>query len=354
MSNSLSLDELKAQNAAEEALKAEPPENVIEETEKPDVTQTESETLDANTGEDNEQKPDDDANSSEEDGEESESEEWLKGDLDESQGEKKFSGEDVGIAKARLKAKLTKKLDAKDTEIEELKSRLNTLETSAPPAQQSELQKPKRDDFFDADDQDEAFTDALMDWKLNKHQAGQAAAAASATAEKAQQDNAIKISQGEDDHYERAANLVQKSGISVEKFQTADSAFKQAIDIVVPNGGDDIAAALVSKLGKGSEKVVYNIGVNTDKQAELTKLLKADPSGLEAYGYLVELKLSLNASSKRRTNAPKPAPEIKGDVVTNSSLKAIKKQYQAAKTPQARFDLRRKAKASGAKDVNDW
>ena len=348
-------EEFKAAIADAEA--AQTDENAEVETEETEAPQAEEETPETEAGAEATQETEEVAETSEDESEETELEDWMKGDGHESQVDKKFSGEDVGIAKARLKTKLNKRhageLEKKDARIAELEA----LQTAAPASQPSELQKPKREQFDDADDPDEAFTDALMDWKLDKHKAGQAAATAATEQQQAQKEQLRKISQGEDDHYDRAAELVQKSNIPVEKYQAADTAFKQSIEVVVPNGGDDVAAALVARLGNGSEKVVYNIGVNAAKQEKLTELLKSDPSGLDAYGYLVELKLELNSPTKRKTKAPKPAPDVKGDVVENASIKALKKQYQAAvKTgnSQQRFDLRRKAKAAGAKDVNDW
>lgn len=345
-------EEFKAANALAEA--AQTDENAEVETEETEAPQAEEETPETEAGTEDTKETDEDAESSEDESEEPELENWMKGDGHESQADKKFTGEDIGIAKARLKTKLNKRHEG---ELEKLQARITELETQPQSNQPSELQKPKREDFDDKDDPDEAFTDALMDWKLEKHQAGQAAATAATEQQRVQQDQATKVSQGEDDHYDRAEKLIEKSNIPAEKYQAADTAFKQSIESVIPTKGDEVSAMLVARLGEGSEKVVYNIGVNKAKQEKLTELLKSDPSGLDAYGYLVELKLELNSSTKRKTNAPKPAPTIKGDVVENASIKALKKQYQAAvKTgnSQQRFDLRRKAKAAGAKDVNDW
>ncbi len=347
------LKELKAANAEAEA--AQTDENAEVETEETDAPQAEDEPTETNAVEDEPNETEGDAETPKDEIGETETEDWMKGDGHESQAEKKFTDSDIGI----VKSKLTKKLEKRhSTELEQTNARIAELEAQlkAQPVngQKSTLQRPKRDDFYSDDDPEAAYERAFEDYLIAKTKADRSAEFAATESKRVQEAQAQKIAQGEDAHYDRAAELVAKSGISVDKYQAADTAFKTAIENIVPNGGDNIAAALVARLGKGSEKVVYNIGISAERLNKFTDLLKSDPSGLDAYGYLVERKMELTTSAKRKTNAPAPAPTIKGDVVENADLKSIKKQYKSAKDPQKRFDLRLQAKKAGAIDVNDW
>jgi len=316
---------------------AETDENLEVDTEETETSQESEGAEEADKTDDKAEDTDEGGEPKAEDTDEEEVEDWLKGDDHTSQAEKKFTDGDIGKAKAKLKAKVK----LKDGEIEKLQAEIAELKVPKQ-AQPSNLQKPKRDDFFEADDPEDAYTDALMDWKLNNHQATQAAANATVNQQRAQSENELRVSQGEDKHYERAGNLVNESNISSDKYQAADGAFRQAIEDVAPGDGDNIAAALVTRLGPGSEKVVYNMGVNKAKLVKFAELLRSDPMGLDAYGYLVELKTELNSPNKRKTNAPTPAAEVKGDMVVND----LKKQLEKAESSgdiQAQVSLKSNA-----------
>ena len=113
---------------------------------------------------------------------------------------------------------------------------------------------------------------------------------------------------------------------------------------------------MIAGLGAGSEKVMYSLGVNNARLAELKNRLIADPSGVTAGMYLGELKSEISAPQKRKTNAPKPAAQLKGDEQANDKFKAAKKNYEAAHkrgdTSKA-FTLKRAAKKAGA-NTKTW
>lgn len=324
----MSLEELKAENAAEETETQEQPQAIEEE-----VTDEAAETETEESSET--------AEISEPEAEAVEAEDWMQGDDDTT--EKSFTSSDIAAAKKKLRAKLDRK---HEEETNELKAELERLR-SAQPAK--ELNRPNRDDF----DDEEQYLDAYVDWKAEKQSA--ARAAKSKQAEQLEHANRVKqeVSQGVDSHYERAIKLSEGSGISPELYQQADHVVRSMVDSVFPNQGDLITDTLIANLGEGSEKVFYHLGVNSERRAKLKDLLAKDTSGMKAAMYLGSLKSELIAPAKRKTNAPKPAAQPQGDQTTGDKFKSLKKRYDSAKDAQSRFDAKREAKLAGA-DTSNW
>ena len=333
------LEELKAENAAAEVEVKTPPQEVETEIEvvAAEVKAEESgEVVEPN----------------EDETEKTEVEDWMQSDEPESQADKKYSGEDIGNAKAKLRSKLDKK---HNTETDELKAEIERLKNGRVDAKG--LNRPKRDDFNDAEDPDEAYIEAFTDWKLEQSQAKAATKTKQGDQLKKAEEFKANVTKGVDQHYERAVELSENSGISPELYQSADLKVRQAVESVFPDAGDVITDTLITNLGKGSEKVFYNLGVNTAKRDEFKKLLSEDSSGMKAAMYLGTLKAELSAPNRRTTNAPSPAANISGDAQAgNDPFKADKKAYDNATKngdTQAAFTARMKAKKAGAK-VSNW
>jgi hypothetical protein len=339
------LAELKAANAAEEEA-AQP---VAEEARNHEELETETEG-ETQTGVDDEE----DAESGEESSE-TDTEDWMRGD---EQGtpdaDKKFGDGDVAAAKRKLRAKLERQhqteLEKLQQEIEELKKSKSEpqpdLSSSLPP-------HPKWDDFADKDNPEAAYTEALVEYNA-KAQAAKAEAAQKAEAIRRQrEEQSSKISQAVDQHYDRAVGLAEKSGISADAYKAADLNVRQMIDSVIPGGGDPVTDALIANLGEGSERVMYNLGVNSGRRAELEKRLREDSTGLRAMAYLAELNATLKAPSKRTSNAPAPSPQINGDKKGPDNLKRLRQRYDKAKTSQARYEIRKEARQAGV-NTRDW
>jgi hypothetical protein len=247
-------------------------------------------------------------------------------------------------AEAKAKASdLEKRLEETARELEELKK--------ARTAPAKILDKPARDAF----DTDDEYFEALTDWKLKI--ARETEAAESSQKEKARQQEEVisRVQRGVDDHYTRVAKLSETAGIAPEAFQAADLKVRQAIDTVFPDAGDDITDALISQLGEGSERVFYNLGVNTKRLSEFIGLLKEDKNGLKASVYLGKLSAQLQPI-KRESRAPDPMDEIKGDRSGGDSAGHLKKAYQEAHKNgdiNKAFNLKRQAKKDGI-DVKGW
>lgn len=334
------LEELKAENA-----KAE--EKVQEKTETP-VTETEEEAAEEEELETEEQA----AESDEEESEETEVESWMLTEEQTSEGDDaKFTGGDIAAAKRKLKAKLGKK----DDEVEALKAEIERLKNGSSKPQPaainpSESEMPMEEDYeFDK----VKYKAAMTAWVTSKVNAGNAASNQASQQTQTQAENKRVLDSKVDEHYQRAAILIKESGIDEEKYQNADLVVRQAVESVLPQNGDQITDYLISKLGKGSEKVIYFLGNNAAKRAEFVETFRSDPNGIDAAIMLGELKKDVTAPKKRVSKAPAPASQAKGESGSETASK-LKKQYEkAGDDVQTRIDLKRKAKAQGH-DVSTW
>lgn len=347
----MTLEQLKAENA-----KAEAEANRDPQTDEPKVeaeaTEEELNTEDpADTGSEEEGEP--------------EAEPWMSTGEDEGSEtgdeshaqERKFTDSDVAAARRNMRAKLERKHDKEKSELEQ---RIADLESklSVRPAQQMQgkAAKPKLSDFEDEVNPQEAYMEALTDWKIATNNATQ-----HASAQKDEQARAIReyeesVENAVEQHYERAVDLAQKSGIKPEMYQAADLKVREMAEEVFPDAGDAIVDNLIYNLGEGSEKVMYNIGVNAKRRAEVRKLLLEDRTGLRASAYLGRLSGELSSPGKRTSKAPAPAANPAGDSKTSESYRALKRKYTDAHKrgdTQAAFNARREARQAGA-DVTDW
>lgn len=341
----MTLEQLKDENAKAEATATPDPQK----GEATDETPAAKEELEADTG----------AETS--DGEEGESkvEPWMQSGEEESDtdghasDERQFTGSDIAAAKRKLRAKLDKRNEVLQSEKEALEARVKALESgrAATPATGA-AEKPQRDSF----ETDEAFFEALADWKIATNSASQHAETEREKQQRKIREYEEQTSEAVDQHYTRAVTLAEKSNITPEMYQAADLRVREMAEEVFPKAGDEIVESLIATLGEGSEKVMYNLGVNTARRNKLRDLLKQDQTGLRAATYLGQLKGELNPPGKKRTQAPAPAADPTGDSKTTESFKALKAKYTAAHNKgdsQAAFNARREAKQAGA-DVSNW
>lgn len=350
------LAQLKEENAKLEAEAAANPQAAVKDdpvTQDEPVIKAEAENEAADLPKD-EPESDADPDDDEPKGKEAETEDWMKPDDDQtssSNGEKKFGDTDIAAAKRKLRAKLEAK---HESEAEKLKQRIKELEQRQ--GQQPDLQKPKREDFYDKPDPDEAYAEAVAEWKWEQKNAESQAERAAREAERQRLERLQEVSQGVDSHYTRAVKLAEESGISAEMYQSADFRVRQAVDAVFEGAGDSITDALIANLGEGSERVFYNLGVNKARLSQLQDLLKTDRTGIKAAVFLGSLKSELTAPQKRKSNAPKPAPVAEGDAAQSNRAKALKSKYDkahAAGDSQAAFNAKREARQAGV-DTNQW
>lgn len=283
-----------------------------------------------------------------------EAESWMQSDDQASQDAgktPKFTDSDIGAAKQKLRAKLERE---HQSETEKLRARIAELEQakSAPVVQVGE--KPRREQFYEMDDPDEAYSEAMVEWKLATMRAEHQKTSQQVDQERRALERMQSVTQSVDQHYGRAAKLAEASGIAPEVYQSADLRVRQAVDQVFPGGGDGIVDSLIANIGEGSEKVFYNLGVNNKRLSELERLLREDPTGLRASVYLGRLSAELSAPAKRTSNAPAPAAQAQGDANTTASGAALQRQYKdAGGDVEKRISIKRKAKAAGV-DTSSW
>jgi len=338
----MTLAELKEQNAAKELEAAKPPQAEAEEEEivADEVATDEPGKVAEPGGEDDT----------------IESEPWMLSDEQTSQeegGEKAFTGSDIAAAKRKLRAKLEKSND----EVADLRAEIEKLKTQrlAPAASHDSHQAIKRPMLNDFDTTDE-YGEALDEY-IEAKTLATVQKATNGQAQTAQQEQAKEaFTAAVDQHYERAATLAEKYGITAEVYQQADLAVRTAIEQIMPNQGDLVTDQLINSIGEGSEKVMLYVGRNKGKTAQLQQALLSDPTGMKAVAFLGRMSGEVTAPKKRNSQAPKPATQLKGGsaVPVSAEAKALRKTYQAAKgNPQARYDARKAARKAGL-DPSDW
>lgn len=330
-----SLAELKAENAAEDnqdgLLENEQVEEV--ETQEHDGSEDEStETEDEEDGQDVQ-----------------EVEGWL---VDDSEEEAKTVP--VGVlanVRGELKGKLKDVKGERDSlrdELDQLKQQLQAQTSGAVTAKP----EPKYDDYGS----DAEYQKAYMDWKFDTQQSQMSKSQQEQAQQRQLEEQQRQLQESVSKHYERAGELINKHGISAEVYQQADTNLRRAVDNVLPGHGDSSVDLLLSNLGEGSEKVAFAIGKNQKLLDEFQSHLRADPSGFKAAMYLGEQKAKLTQPIKRKSNAPKPGASVKGDAVSNPSVSALKKKYDAAhkkNNGQEAFRIKRQAKKDGV-DTSKW
>lgn len=158
-------------------------------------------------------------------------------------------------------------------------------------------------------------------------------------------------------HYERADVLTKENGISPEVYKQADEVVRNGIDSVAPNMGNFVVDQMISKLGEGSEKVMYYLGRNATALQQLQNSLASDPTGMKAAVFLGRKMAELSKPKKQQSKASPPPSTASGDEKPQTrSEKALKKAYQAAhKSGNATegFRLRQEARRGGY-DVGKW
>jgi hypothetical protein len=265
------------------------------------------------------------------------------------QTEEEPLGDVSGQTHIRIKQKLKGRISDRDAEIEQLKSEIEQLK--ATPAATA-LKRPKEDDF----DTDKEFEAALEDYD-NK----MAQSRFDNIENKRKQAELLKkhqanIQQAVDSHYQRADELIEKSGIKPEIYKNADTVLRESVDTILPKQGDIVVDQMISLVGDGSEKVLYYLGNNKTALNEFKSLLIDDKTGLKAAIYLGQQKERLTNPKKQTTRAPAPSPQLGGDAPDSSKVKSLKKVYDKAhkaRNSQAAYNAKKQAKAAGV-DVSNW
>jgi hypothetical protein len=335
-----SLEELKAENALLEEQTTETTQVEVEESDELDaVEEVTSETDGLGEG-------------SEEVDSETETEAWMQTEEQASENaDAKFTDGDVAAAKSKLRAKMERQ---HNSELDELRAEIQTLKQVNQPVQTEQRQMPT----LESSGYDEAKYQAEMQSWVTENAATSVNAVVQKQQQAVQRQQAVQhLESSVDQHYERAAKLVNETGIKPEVYQAADATVRQMVETVYPNGGDAVVDGLISNLGDGSEKVMYYLGRNQKAMSELKAKFVSDPSGISASIYLGKLAGEKLTPQKRVSRTPKPAATASGDTQgeSASTRKLIEKYQRAHKkgNHQESYNLRKEAKAAGV-DVSNW
>lgn len=335
----LTLAELKAQNAAEEA--------------EAEVPQTDAETTN-DAGLENEAEPEKVAEPETGKADETKPEAWQLVDDDE-QGSQDEVTVPVG-AHARMRSKLKGRIGEQNDEIKQLKAEIAELRSGVQKPADATVQRPKLEDF--ATDQEyeqalDAWYDKKVDRKLETFRQ---------TDEQAlrQQREAERVSTAVTQHYAEAEQLAKDNDIAADTYRAADMAFRSVFERQYPDAGDAIADSLIARLGelgKGSAKVTYYVGRNKAAQAALAESLRQDPTGMHAAMYLGQKMAEIAPPRRKVSQAPEPAANATGDVsVVSADEKRYRDAYRKADKAgdvQKRWEARVAAKKAGF-DVSQW
>lgn len=351
-----SLKELKAENAAAEEAAKDIKVDDNKEIVKDDYVEVEETKVEVE-----ESKPEgEDA-----DGDKSEIESWMQTEEAEASEDDQKSGfvPNHEAASRRRKSKALKgELKESKSENEELKARIAALESgTAPQAEVKETLPPRptrEEHLFDDDAYDAAideWNDKKFDFKLKNHtQASQQETNQTQQLQAAQKTQDKHVG----DHYERAQKLVDDGKITTEAYQNADRLVRTTIESVFPGRGDQITNGLISTLnalGEGSEKVMFQVGVNPAVMSQFQSLLMSDNTGMAASAYLGKLQANISTPQKKRSRAPTPGSKVEGEGGGGGKDGSLQKQYNKIDSNdiQARISFKRKAKKGGV-DTKQW
>jgi len=351
--NTLSLKALKEENAALE-------EKPVEEVETPEID-AEADALEEHIeSTDDVDKPVDNADEDDvkkDDEPKDEVEEWLKtGDEDDNKEDKPDI--DNGVARS-IRLRATAKAERKsNAEIERLQAENERLRTAQPASDTTGLQTPNRDDYLDKDDPDTAYLNALSEFNTNKQIASITASQQVEDQKRQQAAQKQVIESNVNKHYDAAAKLIEGSNISEDSLRSADLNVRRMVEDLYPDAGDALVDAFISKVGAGSERVFFNLGINKTRLNQFRETLVNDPTGLDAAIFLGGLNKELNKAGKRKSSAPAPAQHVQGDAGASvtSKERALKKKYAEADkkgNAQESYNARKAGRAAGY-DVSKW
>jgi len=244
-----------------------------------------------------------------------------------------FTGRDIAAAKTKLRAKLDLKkadeisdINAKhELQLEELRRSLS--------GKTNNTVKPKHDDFETTDDYETALytwqeerIEARIDARVSDH-------LSKSQAQNAQNQADTDLEKSVTQHYERAAQLVDKhEDITAEVYHQADANVRHMVETLYPGAGDNVTDRLIKALDTvgGSDKVFLRVGRNKKLLAQLETSLTSDPDGFKAVAFLSNLSAENTALIKNKTSqAPEPLSNIKaaapmGDKTSNNLHKKFK------------------------------
>lgn len=251
-----------------------------------------------------------------------------------------------------VKKKLKSKISDRDEEIERLKAENEQLKAGQTKPEVAPT-RPRRKDFVDDDEYEAAldkYEEERADYNFRVMQA-------SSNNKEAVQKRVERVQKSVDDHYTRAAKLVESTSINPDVYKQATETVQQTLEKVFPKGGEAAFNQFIDVTGEGSEKAIFYIGRNKPMLNELQSRLMEDKSGLSAALFIGRITERLNGTKKQTSRAPKPAPKVEGEGGSGKGQeRKFLKRYQEAhknRHSQKAYDIKKEAKAAGI-DTSKW
>ena len=254
----------------------------------------------------------------------------------------------------KVKQKLKAKLKDADDELAQLRKKVEQLEQDKPAVQAEPPKRPRRSEFDDEDEYD----DAMEKYDNERREFDAQYVAQNSQQTQQLQKRQQQIEQAVDSHYTRAEEVVQKYGIKPEIYQKADATVKEIIQHSLPNyNAESVFSGMVEVLGEGSEVAMFHIGRNKQAASDFARALQEDPTGLKASVFLGRIAEKVgNAKPNRNSQAPSPAAKLKGDEASSIKGGTAHKKWADAhkkgKTQEA-YNIKQAAKKQGV-DVSTW
>ena len=289
-----------------------------------------------------------------------ETESWMQTEEANSDDDHK-SGFKPNHEAAKTRKRLKAKLNEKDSELESMRAELEQLRSGKVEPQTEALPpRPKREDFDYDDDKYDAAVDEWSDKKIDARFKTNSQKSNEAQQKEAAQQARLKhVETSLNGHYSRVDKLVGTGKVSQDAYDSAETNVRNAMEIMHPQLGDQVTDNLITTLnsiGEGSEKVIYQLGINPSKLLELKNKIASDPSGFTAVAYLGSLQAQISTPTRKRSSAPKPASNVSGEGGASGQAGAMQKLHAKAGKAgdiQTRIRLKRKAKAQGI-DTSNW
>lgn len=262
---------------------------------------------------------------------------------------------------AKTRKRLKAKLSEKDGELESMRAEIEQLRSAKAEPQEAALPpRPKREDFDFDDDKYDAAVDDWNDKKIDaRFKTNSKQSNEDQQQEAASQARIKKVETSLNGHYGRVEKLVGTGKVSQDAYDSAETTVRNAMEMMHPNMGDTVTDNLITTLnniGEGSEKVMYQLGVNPSKLLELKNKIAEDPSGFTAIAYLGSLQAQISTPTRKRSSAPKPGTKVEGEAGAKGQAGTMQKAYEKAGQSndiQTRISLKRKAKLQGV-DTSNW
>ncbi len=296
---------------------------------------------------------------------------WLADDDPADNDEGKKDGETVPVAKlASIRQRLKKKVSQAETENAELKARLAALEN--PAQQQGQARQvpsggapkmplmPREADF----DYDEVkFSEALRNYEAERTRYDDQMFADRQNRVRQESNQKRKIEEFQESintayesHLDKADELITKHELDVDRYQTANDNFMEAITRNLPEAGRELGAKdVIKRLGPASAQIAYKFGNNPKRLAKLEGWIREDPSCFTLFMRLGAEIDKINEPVSRKSKARPPAANATGGSSGGGAEGQLLKKYLTAKGDnlQAAMDIKDKARKSGI-DVSDW